>query len=614
MPIPFKDLKELLLEYTFKEINVLFGDFFNELLPKISDKYKNFNELYDDFEDSLNLFREQYDITESDMKIPSNFIINMYSKLKKHFSTELLLSKQELGNQDDLLFHFVRYFPPLLFIITYFKKYPQRYETFVKETKDNLYASLVKSLVNNYENYTFKEIYNLEKQLRAPNVGFNYIHTVMIDYVLSTFVRSKIKPIYEDNRLVLYKPKNWVESRILGADTEWCISSSNAREHFPAHNVEYFIYFGFYKPVDRTKKYAVLISRDSNKKTTEPINYRYMFDVLKGLKVYYPIILFGDMVSPVLTFMKSVREILSEKKKRGGIIKRKAHSKLASKNILNYIYDPEQFLEFFLIDFYRVYIMFISPKENSNKKIFNSKVANVAYRIFHLKKKGDILRFINGEYVHLDMPEFSPSKIKDGVLGVFDDLIHERIEKQYNGLIFKDYLDEDVLIHDVKDILLAIAKVPEEKDKVEGVLSLLTINNEEAVKEYDNIKFTTFPQLLEAYNRMSAHFQTSHFPSRPGKAAVHPFNSKNFDLDGWDGDLEAISLLDQMTPNDIIINTLEEAIDEEDVLSLIVQIVKENPEYISLRRIMEIQKSEVVVNHPLLAKIYDTMVSTLKKT
>ncbi|MCX8009501.1 MAG: hypothetical protein N3A54_07490, partial [Patescibacteria group bacterium] len=62
---------------------------------------------------------------------------------------------------------------------------------------------------------------------------------------------------------------------------------------------------------------------------------------------------------------------------------------------------------------------------------------------------------------------------------------------------------------------------------------------------------------------------------------------------------------------DIIIKTIADVVDENNLLSLVKKIAKEFSSDISLKKLNNVRNSDIVVRNPLLGKIYDAIISVI---
>ncbi|MCX8008999.1 MAG: hypothetical protein N3A54_04855 [Patescibacteria group bacterium] len=252
----YTEFKDLLLEYNIKDLSAIFGEYFDRIGLQYADERwisSSFSKIYNAFEKKINKVRELYLLDKTELKIPLSLITNTYSKLKKAFELETQLSDKIL---DSYVGSFILYFPALLLVVAYFRKFPDRLSKLLDEKELAKYVELIKT----YESLSFGDILH-----SLPLTTFDSdMKKIFENYIFPTYVEKSIKTIYSDDEVVIYKPQRWAECRHLAPDTNWCISSSSAKENFTLYyNQRNFdIYFIFEKNKGTRGKMAFLIKRD----------------------------------------------------------------------------------------------------------------------------------------------------------------------------------------------------------------------------------------------------------------------------------------------------------------------------------------------------------------
>ncbi|MCX8009000.1 MAG: hypothetical protein N3A54_04860 [Patescibacteria group bacterium] len=529
--------KEILMEYTFKDLNVVFGKYFDDLFAKNKIWIKSFAQLYDEFESNLIAFKEKWNLSGDDIvKIPFPLIMNTYSKLK------VVSSEKDL---ERILTLFLKHFPKLVFILSYIKKFPVRLE---KMRGDR---SIDPDIIKALEAFESKSFWDILRKVAfySPNASDKQYDNIVLNYILPTYIKNRVFPIYEDSEVVIYKPNNWVESRELGADTEWCVSSSNAKRMFDEYTKkrEFDMYFIFVKGKEREGKYAFLLKKfaDLNKifATDEQASNKVVLDdVFKIAKSAFLIDSLYDSYNDYISFFRPICNAVATNKniyptKLMGLFDYLSYSYSKAYERLK---DPIMFLDdiFFSLTnsdpFYpQIYLSFRFM--NKNKEIdWGSRMKTFdAMNILYGKSLNLILEFCNTPKLYRkllsgNLDTIFLNHIKDNLSWYYYYLhynthlpeLHEKIDNP--NFEIRNYLDVKILPTTVLEHLLKLKnyspddrayqfavilqkKEEEERkfsDKVDNIIEN-TLNRMVNVNILDKIKYSSFDELKECYEKAS---------------------------------------------------------------------------------------------------------------
>ncbi|MCX8008223.1 MAG: hypothetical protein N3A54_00810 [Patescibacteria group bacterium] len=239
-----------LLEYDLNALKAPFGEFFDSFFGKTKVFYINQITDADSFLKMIDFVLEEKAkplfITDHKRILKSSYLVYILSKLKQ----KLKEHERDHSDVEEIVKAFFEYGLWLLLVVAYIKE--NKLQTKLNDSKKAL--NTLKTIVDSFFAIDYDVFIDQAEQL------FNSNKNDVDFFIYSHRVKSVMKPIYEDKHVTIYRINNYPECRAVGADTNWCTSSSSG-----AASVEnYLQWANLYTLIYNDEKYHLAISKYLN--------------------------------------------------------------------------------------------------------------------------------------------------------------------------------------------------------------------------------------------------------------------------------------------------------------------------------------------------------------
>ncbi len=291
----------ILLEFKPEDIIKVFKPFFSK--PEYADKFSTY--VYRSFEEAVRYFNEAGKNTilswwESEafflekFEIKGVFAIKFFSLYKKHLQSP----KKQYSDLRCLLQASI-----LFFLYSVFITAKIRLDSNILSRFERLNS------INDFETFE-REIEELYVDFQDEN---GETHQKIRQAITNHIIRQLYKPFYEDEKWLMYELNTYKEAKIIGGNTQWCVSSSSGEEHM-----------NIYKNVKKMRLFALLSKKDKNTKyilalpdlLNNPSNIDKVLKVLKDLKglstknkiIYcFNVVFYGSLMQEVLSSIEAFK-------------------------------------------------------------------------------------------------------------------------------------------------------------------------------------------------------------------------------------------------------------------------------------------------------------------